>query len=262
MPSLKKTASENNEQGEDCIEFNIAAYQDNSSQSQNNNKDSNIEHPSVPSLPVGNIADSDESTKQRFVASLTPLISGYSSPEQAKCTFTPTTCNIMDGNSKHTSPASFLTNDQFSSPSLLRTNTRHILSNNIINTNASNTTGFMTSKQADHLIAMCEETNAMVKALMQKIELVQEKGNNSSQVRKRLKFHSSNSLQENVTHATGDISSGRLVTGASNAKEISPVSLSGKKRCCMFLGQKTESCKSSTQLAFGHCNTVFPVWVR
>ena len=126
MPSLKKTASKKNEQGEDCVEYNIVAYQDNSSQSQNSNKDSNIEHLSVPALPAGNIATSDESTKQHFVLSLAPLMNGYSSPEGAKCTFTPTTCNIMDGNSKHTSPASFLTNDQFSSPSLLRTNIGHV----------------------------------------------------------------------------------------------------------------------------------------
>ena len=127
--------------------------------------------------------------------------------------------------------------------------------------------------------------------LLYKKRLVEEKGNNSSQVRKRLKFHSSNSPQENVTHATGDISSGSqnkshhmstnannavqltntkllsveniFVTGVANAEGISPVSLSSKqKKCCMFLDQKTESWKSSTQLAFGHCNTVFPVWVR
>ena len=126
----------------------------------------------MPALPAGNIATSDESTKQRFVPSLTPLDNGYSSPEGATCTFTPTTCNIMDGNSKRTSPTSSPTNEQFSAPSLLQTSTGHVSSDRssdrIININASYTTGFMTSKQADHLIAICEETNAIVKALIQK----------------------------------------------------------------------------------------------
>ena len=123
----------------------------------------------MPALHGGNIATSDESTKQRFAPSVTLLDNGYSSPEAATCTaFTPTTRNIMDGNSKRTSRTSSPTNEQFSAPSLLQNSTGPVSSDRIININASNTTGFMTIKQADHLIAICKETNAMVKALVQK----------------------------------------------------------------------------------------------
>ena len=130
--------------------------------------------------------------------------------------------------------------------------------------------------------------------LLYKKRLVEEKGNNSSQVRKRLKFHSSNSPQENVTHATGDISSGsqnkshqmstnannavqltntkllsvenRLVTGAANAEEISPVFLSSKQKsvACSWIkrqshGSHQHSWLLDTAIQCFQCRCGYPI---